>query len=81
VKKEIAKKQIIYFNKDKNEIETSEKGDSQKANAAQSSNEPEKVNISKGPNMSKALQDILKGDIISDARGVRVARVIDEDAD
>lgn len=74
-------KQIIYFNKDKNEIDASEKGDSQKNSAAQTSNEPEKVNISKGPNMSKALQDILKGDIISDARGVRVARVIDEDAD
>lgn len=71
-------KQIIYFNKDPN---------AEAEQQAQKQTKPtlgatEKVNISKGPNMSEALQDVLnKGDIISDSRGVRVARMIDEDGD
>ena len=68
-------KQIIYFNKDKN---SQDKKDVEQKISDQVE---EKINIRKGHNMSKALQDVLKGDIISDSRGVRVARMIDEDSD
>ena len=66
-------KQIIYFNKDKEVGNKKAKEDIVKTQ--------EKLKISKKHNMSQELQDVLKGDIISDERGVRVARMVDEDSD
>ena len=71
-------KQIIYFDRDKGEDESKTQP---KASSSGGEQSQEKIQVQESQHMSQEVMDVLKGDIISDERGVRVAPIIDEDAD